>query len=54
MSLPLLARINTAVRHIADGGDTPRARWARDILAGVFEPAFANYPPLHQDTNARG
>jgi hypothetical protein len=45
--LPLLARIDIALRHIAEGGDTPRAKWARDLLARVIEPAFFRYPPLH-------
>ena len=53
-SLPLLARIDIALRHIANGGETRRAGWARDVLAGVVEPAFHQYPPLHQDSEANG
>lgn len=47
-SLPLLARIDIALRHIANRGETPRARWARHVLPGVVEPAIRRYPPLQQ------
>ena len=47
-SLPLLARVDIALRHVVDSGETPRGRWARDILAKIVAPAFRRYPPLHR------
>jgi Type I restriction enzyme R protein N terminus (HSDR_N) len=46
-SLPLLARVDIALRRIADRGDTPEARWARETMEKTITPAFNLFPPLH-------
>ncbi len=46
-SLPLLSRVDIALRHIAKRGDTREGRWARQMLDQVIRPAFDRYPPLH-------
>jgi hypothetical protein len=44
-SLPLTARLDIALRHIAEGGD--KATWAATILEQHIGPAFAQFPALH-------
>lgn len=46
-SLPLLSRIDIALRHLADGGDTPKAGWARNLLKDSIQPALSSYLPSH-------
>ena len=46
-SLPLVTRIDIALRHIAHRGDTQQARWARSLLDEVLKPAFDRVPALH-------
>jgi hypothetical protein len=46
-SLPLLARIDIALRHISQSARTPRAGWAREILDRIIGPAFDRFPSLH-------
>lgn len=46
-SLPLLSRIDIALRHIAERGETPEAQWARQTLRDVVAPAFKVFPGLH-------
>jgi len=46
-SLPLLARIDIALRRIADRGGTLEAQWAKETLEKAIQPAFSYFPPLH-------
>jgi hypothetical protein len=42
-SVPLLLRIDMALRYIEDRGDTPLAQWAKDILSRVIRPALDRF-----------
>jgi hypothetical protein len=46
-SLALLSRIDIAMRHIAERGETPEAQWAKDMLQRIIRPAFSGFPRLH-------
>lgn len=46
-SLPLLARIDIALRMLTHSGDTQVDAWARRTLATSVGPAFKAFPALH-------
>ena len=48
-SLPLLARVDIALRRVAEMADTDLSTWARELLAGMVRAAFAGHPLLHPD-----
>ena len=48
-SLPLLARIDIALRQLAGSANTDNATWAREMLSGPVRSAFASLPALHPD-----
>ncbi|PBB91718.1 hypothetical protein CK215_15775 [Mesorhizobium sp. WSM3864] len=48
LSLPLLARIDIALRSIAARGSTKAAHWADSIRKAKIQPAFKGLPLLHK------
>jgi len=44
-SLPLIARLDIALRYMSEGGD--KASWAEEMLEQHIKPAFAKFPALH-------
>ena len=46
-SLALLARIDVALRYIAELEDNQRVEWAKRILDELIAPAFKSFPKLH-------
>jgi hypothetical protein len=53
-SLPLLARVDIALRHIAETVDPEVSPWARQMLETVVWPALRDLPPLHPEEHNGG
>lgn len=46
-SLPLLARIDIALRQLADSADGEKAQFVRRMIKDLVRPALSALPPLH-------
>ena len=53
-SLPLLARVDIALRHVAGTADPNASTWARQMLETVVWPAFRELPALHPEFEGAG
>jgi hypothetical protein len=52
-SLPLLARIDIALRQLAGSANADNATWAGEMLSGPVRSAFAGLPVLHPDGSGK-